>query len=92
MANTGNDDIGEGAMPSLDEITEVCHRTLSNAMELAEEGRINEGTLLALSNHLKLCMEAAKIYYQNLGPAAPATPTYGNEEDEEEIIDEGTLP
>ena len=61
-------------------------------MELAEEGVIDEGTLLALSNQLKLYVKAAERYYQNLGPEAPATPTYGNEEDAEEIIDEGTLP
>ena len=86
---TGNDDTGEGGMPSLDEITEMCHQALDTGMELAEEGRISEGALLALGNHLQQVMQDA----QNLGPEAPATPTYGNEDDaDEEVIDEGTLP
>ena len=79
-------------MNSLDEIKETCHKILFEAMELAEKGRITEAFLLEWSNHLKEVIKDAERYHQNLGPEAPATPTYGNEEDAEEIIDEGTLP
>ena len=88
----GNDDTGDGGMPSLDEITEMCHQALDTGMKLAEQGGMNEDFLLEWSNHLKQVFKDAERYHQNLGPEAPPTPTYGNEEDAEEIIDEGTLP